>query len=139
MDATENPGAGEARRRLLDAGAAQLERPPWRHPNEAPVEDVVLLRFALWRASAQPGPGALSQVEAALGLLESARSDLEALETALLFTARAEGLTWARIAELLGLRSAQAAQQRYQRISERPGRAGSDAGERAGADGASRR
>ncbi len=59
-------------------------------------------------------------MEAGLALVESARSDLDALETALVFTARAEGLTWARVAETMGMRSPQAAQQRYQRTAERP-------------------
>lgn len=110
----------DARNVLLAGGAEGLARLPWRHPNEAPVDDGVLVRFALWRASANLESASLEPVEAGLRLLASARADLDTLETALLFTARAEGMTWAHIAGLLGLGSAQAAQQRFQRVSERP-------------------
>ena len=79
-----------------------------------------LLRFALWRVTGQGDDVSVPELEAGLSLIDSARSELDSLETALVFTARAEGLTWARIAEALGLRSPQAAQQRYQRTAERP-------------------
>ena len=107
-----------ARDRLLTAGAADLPHRPWQHPNEPP-DDVTLLRFALSRASGQVGHASREELAAALVLLEGARADLDALETALLFTARAEGMTWPEIADLLGLRSPQAAQQRLQRVSTR--------------------
>lgn len=109
-----------ARALLLEAGADELARRPWQHPNEAP-DDTALARFVLWRATAQVGSARVAELEAGLALLASARSDLDALETALVFIARAEGLTWARIAEAMGMRSPQAAQQRYQRTAERPG------------------
>lgn len=109
-----------ARTVLLTAGAAQLDRRPWQHSNEAP-DDASLVRFALWRNAAQIGAADTAELEAGLSLLAAARSDLEALEAALVFTARAEGLTWARIAAAMGLRSPQAAQQRFQRNLERPG------------------
>lgn len=109
----------QARDLLLEAGAASLGRRPWQHPNEAP-EDAALARFALWRATTATGTASIPEVEAGLALIASARSDLDTLETALVFTARAEGLTWGRIAEAMGLRSPQAAQQRYQRTAERP-------------------
>jgi hypothetical protein len=76
----------------------------------------------LWRANgtgrglAVDGP----DVRAALTLVSAARAELEAQETALLFLARAEGLTWPEIAESLGLRAAKAAQQRLDRLSGRP-------------------
>jgi len=108
----------EARRVLLDTGAADLPRMPWQHPS-APAEDVLLLRHALHRAGGQVGSGPTVELRAALRLLEAARSDLDGLETALLLSARAEGLTWTEIAEDLGLRSAQAAQQRSRRLDER--------------------
>ena len=103
---------------LLAAGADGFARRPWQHPNEAP-DDATLARFALWRAAGQVGTARTSEVEAGLALIDSARSDLESVESALVFTARAEGLTWAQIAEAMGMRSPQAAQQRYQRAAER--------------------
>lgn len=110
----------DARSVLLHAGAGDLPRQPWQHPKEPP-DATALARFALWRATSQVGEGSTAELEAGLALIDSARSDLDALETALVFTARAEGLTWARIAEVMGMGSPQAAQQRYQRTSERPG------------------
>jgi hypothetical protein len=56
---------------------------------------------------------------AALRLLPAARAEVDQVETALLLTARAEGMTWARIASAMGLGSAQAAQQRYDRVGHR--------------------
>lgn len=109
-----------ARSVLLHASAGDLARQPWQHPKEPP-DAAALARFALWRAASQVGGGSTPELEAGLALIDSARSDLDALETALVFTARAEGLTWARIAEAMGMGSPQAAQQRYQRTSERPG------------------
>lgn len=107
-----------ARGVLLRAGADDLGRRPWQHPNESP-DDTALARFALWRATSQVGAGGSPVLEAGLALIDAARSDLDALEAALVFTARAEGMTWAQIAETMGMRSPQAAQQRYQRAAER--------------------
>jgi hypothetical protein len=58
---------------------------------------------------------------AALTLVPAARHDLEQVEAALLAAARGHGLTWAQIAFGLGLRSSQAAQQRYDRLTGRVG------------------
>lgn len=110
---------GAARAALLATGAADLQRHPWQHPNEAP-DATTLARFALWRASDLSDSTRTEALEAGLALIDLARSDLDSLETALVFSARAEGLTWARIAEIMGLRSPQAAQQRFQRAAERP-------------------
>ncbi|MER7756579.1 DNA-binding protein [Kitasatospora sp. NPDC097643] len=72
-------------------------------------------------------------VMAALTLIARARADLDVLEASLMFVARDLGLTWQDIAYDLGLRSAQAAQQRAGRSRQgsgagrRPGRAGSPA------------
>lgn len=81
---------------------------------------MTLLRYALWRANQKTDTASTEELRAALRLIESARSDLDTLEVALLLTARAEGLTWSQISEELGLRSPQAAQQRYQRVAQRP-------------------
>ncbi len=106
----------QARQRLMDAGASTLPRAPWLHPAQ-PASSVDLVRFAVWRA--QTGKVSQDEIDAALTLLPAARMEVEQLETALLFTARAEGLTWARIGRDMGLGSAQAALQRYDRLTER--------------------
>lgn len=110
--------ADSARRRLCESGADQLPRLPWSHPHSTP-DDQTLLRFAMWRANANVGAASHDDLRAALVLLESARSDLDALEAGLMLIARAEGLTWPDIATHLGVRSPQAAQQRFQRVSAR--------------------
>lgn len=106
-----------ARRRLLEAGADAVPLPPWARAGDAP-DDAALLRFAVWRANTAGDVGH-DELRAALRLVESARGDLDALEAGLLLIARAEGLTWPDIAGQLGVRSPQAAQQRFQRVSHR--------------------
>jgi len=105
-----------ARQHLLDAGASALPRPPWLHRSQPPAS-ADLVRFALWRDRT----GSLSdgEVEAALTLLPAARAEMKQLETAMLFTARAQGLSWARISRAMGLGSAQAAVQRFDRLTRR--------------------
>ena len=104
-----------ARRRLLDA-AHDLPRPPWLSPGQPP-QSVDLVRHLLWRTNGGQGaPVPVEDVVSALALLPSARQELEQVEAALLFVARAEGLSWDRIAEASGLRSRQAAQQRFGRV-----------------------
>jgi hypothetical protein len=112
--------AREARARaaLRDAGAAALPRPPWLHRDQPPAA-LDLIRFASWR-------GATGEVDehtvlAALTLLPAARAELDQLEAAVLLTARAHGLSWSRISGALGLSSAQAAQQRCDRVTGRTG------------------
>lgn len=107
-----------ARRRLTDSGAGALPRLPWM-AGDVPHDDVVLLRHLLWRATGGGDPDAARDLPAGLRLLESARAELDALEAGLLFLARAEGLTWGQIAEHLGVRSPQAAQQRFERVTAR--------------------
>ena len=106
----------DARGRLLSAGAVDLPRPPWRHARQPPSA-VDLIQFALWRDRS----GAVDEehLMAALTLLAAARAEFDQMEAALLFTARAHGLSWAQISHALGLRSAQAAQQRFDRVSGR--------------------
>lgn len=116
---SDHDPVGLARQHLQATGAQDLPRSPWQHPAEPP-EAATLLRFALWRANRPGRTTSLEELTAALSLIETARSDLDSLEAALLLTARAEGMTWAEVAEALGLRSPQAAQQRFQRISQRP-------------------
>jgi hypothetical protein len=122
-DSDQGQAAREAaaRARLLAAGAAALPRPPWLHDRQ-PLAAADLIRFAVWRA----GPGDLTEQEllAALTLLPAARAELDQAEAALLFTARAYGLSWPRISRAMGLGSAQAAQQRFDRVTGRAGRQG---------------
>jgi hypothetical protein len=58
-------------------------------------------------------------IAAGLSLLEPVRADLERYELLLITGARARGLTWEQIAEVLGLESRQAAEQRSRRLRER--------------------
>ncbi len=84
-----------------------------------PHDDATLIRYALWRANSREGLDVPRDLHAALTLLESARAEMDALEAGLLFVARAEGLTWPEIAKHLGVRSPQAAQQRFERVTSR--------------------
>ncbi|MGY2004080.1 hypothetical protein [Blastococcus sp. SYSU DS1024] len=111
-----------ARERLLDAGAAELPRPPWLRGSQPPHE-VDLVRHLLWRSANGPVPA--EDVLAGLALLPAVRAGVDQLETALVFAARAEGLSWAQIAGASGLSSRQAAQQRFDRVSGRLGDDGS--------------
>jgi hypothetical protein len=106
----------DARRRLLGAGAAALSRPPWLHRSQPPAA-VDLIQFALWRG--HTGDVDEDSVLAALTLLPAARAEVDQVEAALLLTARAHGLSWPRISRALGLASAQAAQQRFDRVTGR--------------------
>ncbi|QLQ10227.1 MAG: hypothetical protein HZY75_07325 [Nocardioidaceae bacterium] len=105
-----------ARARLLDVGAKDLPPRPWQHQSQ-PLADLDLVRYAAWIArmpDAEPG-----LVRAGISLLESARAELDQIEAALLFAARAAGMTYPELAAALGLRSAQAAQQRLSRVASR--------------------
>lgn len=109
----------EVRRVVLAAGAGELQPRPWQHPQQ-PAADTDLLRYVTWLAR---DPAVDSGVLAAgLGLVSSARAELDQLEAALLFAARAAGLTYQQIGQALGLGSAQAAQQRMGRVVERTDR-----------------
>jgi glutathione S-transferase len=108
----------QATQLLLDGGASQLPRRPWLNERQPPSAADLILHL-LWRANGS-GPGAPADaldVRAGLALISAARAEMEGLETALLFLARAEGLTWPQISQSLGLRSPQAAQQRLDRLT----------------------
>jgi hypothetical protein len=117
-DADQAAAAGEAkaRRQLLDAGAASLPRPPWRHARQPPAA-ADLIQFALWRAST--GDIGEETLFAALALLPAARAEIDQIEAAMLLTARSAGLSWPQISRALGLGSAQGAQQRFDRVAGR--------------------
>jgi hypothetical protein len=130
MDQAQAAREADARGQLLKSGASSLPRPPWLHERQPPSA-TDLIRFALWQATVG-GPTANADdlgeesVLAALTLLAAARAELDQSEAALLFTARSHGLSWPRISRAMGLRSPQAAQQRFDRVS---GRAHSLAGQ----------
>ncbi len=117
-DPDHRQAAGEtsARQRLLDAGAAALPRPPWLRGSQPPSA-ADLIRFALWRGAA--GDTGEPSLLAALTLLRAARAEVDQLEAATLLLARAQGLSWPRISRAMGLASAQAAQQRFDRVTGR--------------------
>ena len=120
-DAAEALRHSQAARILLDRGASDLPPRPWLGERQPPSASD-LIQHVLWRAN---GTGRGETVDgldlrAGLSLISAARAEMDGLETALLFLARAEGLTWAQIAQSLGLRSAQAAQQRLDRLLGRP-------------------
>lgn len=117
-EAREAARIDAARQQLLDAGADQLPRQPWQ-PNWAPPDDTTLLRFAVRHANLAPARASHDEIRAALSLIETAREDLDAIESALILIARAEGLTWPDIARQLRVRTPQAAQQRFRRVSTR--------------------
>ncbi len=122
-EAADDQAAGArqqwARDRLTARGGKDLPRLPWLAPRQ-PHDAVTLIRQALWRANTERGALDLpDDLLAAIALLAAARAELDQIEAGLLFVARAEGLTWAEIARALGLRTAQAAQQRHERVLAR--------------------
>ncbi|WP_258726277.1 DNA-binding protein [Cellulomonas sp. NS3] len=117
-----------ARTLLLELGAADLDARPW-EPAGMPPSAVDLVRFFLWWSgrgdpggTGLDGPDGPDAARAALALLPAARAELDQVETALLFTARGAGLTWAQMADALGMNSPQACQQRLDRLLARRGR-----------------
>lgn len=116
-DQEQSRREADATRRLLEHGAADLQPRPWR-PEPTPPSAVDLTHYALWRSSQLTS----EDLKGALSLLRSAREEVESVEAALLFVARAEGLTWAQIAEAMDFRSPQACQQYVSRLSSRQGK-----------------
>lgn len=105
-----------ARARLGAAGADELPPRPWQHTGQ-PASDADLVRYAAWRAR-MPDVD-IDIVTSGVRLLESARAELDQIEAALLLAARSAGMTWPDLSDALGLRSAQAAQQRLNRVAAR--------------------
>lgn len=101
---------------LRSVGGDGLVARPWQADGQ-PASDADLVRLAAWKAA---DPEVDPEVVAAgLGLMESARSELDQVEAGLLFAARAAGVTFQQIAAALGLGSGQAAQQRMSRVLAR--------------------
>src|SRR4029453_9506703 len=114
----------QARAVVNATGAAELKRRPWQ-ANRQPAADGDLVRFVAWccRDASRTDPAV---VEAGLRLLASARAELDQVEAGLLFAARGAGMTWPQIADALDLGSAQAAQQRFNRVLARMSRPETD-------------
>jgi hypothetical protein len=83
----------------------------------ASLHQVDLIHFAL-RGAHGDDPG-VAVLQAALTLLPAARAEMDQLEAAVLLTARSLGLSWPQISRAMGLASAQAAQQRCDRVTGR--------------------
>ena len=60
-----------------------------------------------------------ADLTAALTLMPQVRAEVDQLEASLLLIARGRGMTWQEMAYWLGLGSAQAARQRYERLTRR--------------------
>ncbi|CAM3616357.1 hypothetical protein GCM10007368_32460 [Isoptericola cucumis] len=130
-DAAGDQGAADAEARaratLLALGADALAPRPWQ-PAGVPPSAADLVRHYLWRSARgdltpeQDAAGAL----AALALVPAARAEADQLETAALFSARAAGHTFGRMAAARGLGSPQAVQQRLDRLVARSGAAAED-------------
>lgn len=63
-----------------------------------------------------------ADLTAALTLMPTVRAEADQLEASLLLIARGQGMTWQELAYWLGLGSAQAARQRYERLTRRTAR-----------------
>jgi len=104
--------AGTEAARTRAAGSATLL------PHEA-VRLVELLAAGTARRADREPRVDRDDLLAALTLLPQVRAELDETELGLLVMARGRGLTWAQVAEGLGLGSAQAAQQRHDRLATR--------------------
>nr|MDT0657507.1 DNA-binding protein [Micromonospora sp. DSM 115978] len=132
IDPFTPPDAGRARahrqvaalhritERHADTGA---RRRRYAHPDVLDPQEAVRLVLALAGGAAHldPGEAEVDQADmtAALTLIPHVRADLDAIELGLLSMARGRGLTWQAIAFGLGLGTAQAARQRYERLAGR--------------------
>jgi hypothetical protein len=94
-----------------------------RHPAMiGPAEAVrLLVMLAAGSAVAEDGEddADAADLTAALTLMPMVRAEVDQIEASLLTIARARGMTWQELAFGLGLGSAQAARQRYERLALR--------------------
>jgi hypothetical protein len=81
----------------------------------------LLVGLAAGSAVAEDGEEAVdaADLSAALTLMPLVRAEIDQLEASLLLIARGQGMTWQELAFWLGLGSAQAARQRYERLNLR--------------------
>jgi hypothetical protein len=97
----------------------------WRHvhPHVLSPHEAVRLVVVMASGTVEPGegepPADVTDIAAALTLVPHARAELDEFEVALLQMARGRGMTWQDIAHGLGLGSAQAARQRFERLTSR--------------------
>ncbi|PGH46560.1 hypothetical protein GA0070622_4409 [Micromonospora sediminicola] len=94
------------------------------HPDVPDAYEAATLVMALaGGAELQEGEEPVDQADlmAALTLIPHVRAEVDVLEAGLLQVARGRGMTWQAIAFGLGLGSAQAARQRYERLTVRTG------------------
>jgi hypothetical protein len=107
--------------RIYQRHAAEpARRDRGRHPAMIGPSEAVRVLVSLAAGSAVVADGEepvdAADLTAALTLMPSARAELDQLEASLLKIARAQGMTWQELAFGLGLGSAQAARQRYDRL-----------------------
>ena len=104
-------------------GPAEAVRSAGRTPPILSPHQAVELITSIAAGSALPGPDEpqvdVADLAAALTLLPTVRAEIDQLEAGLMQMARGRGMTWADLAHGLGLGSAQAAQQRYERLRGR--------------------
>jgi hypothetical protein len=102
------------------------------HPELLAPHEAVRLMAMLAGGVIDPmdGEPSLDEVDlvAALSLLPLVRAEVDEMEAGLIMVARGRGMSWSRIAFALGLRTAQAAQQRADRLAVRGERRADDAG-----------
>jgi hypothetical protein len=101
------------------ADSAARRARPGLAPMAGPAEAVRLLAsLAAGSAVLEDGEDSVDTADltAALTLVPSARAEMDQLEASLLLIARGQGMTWQELAFGLGLGSAQAARQRYDRL-----------------------
>ncbi|GAA2710733.1 DNA-binding protein [Micromonospora olivasterospora] len=133
------PDAGRARAHRTHAALARIterhaaddtRRRRHAHPYVPDPYEAVALVTALAAGGAEHAPDEepvdSADLVAALTLVPHVRAEVDALEAGLLRLARDRGLTWQAIAYGLGLGTAQAARQRYERLTGRLG-GGADA------------
>jgi hypothetical protein len=93
------------------------------NPHLLSPHEAVRLVVMLAGGAVPPGdgevPAGAADIGAALTLMPQVRAELDQVETALLRIARGRGMTWQDIAYGLGLGTAQAARQRYERLAAR--------------------
>ncbi len=94
-----------------------------RHPDVLDPHEAVTLVTALaaGSAAAEDGepPVGTTDLADALALMPLVRGRVDDMEASLITIARGHAMTWGEIATALGLRSAQAAQQRSERLARR--------------------
>lgn len=94
-----------------------------RHPALISPGEAVRLLTLLAAGGTAPEDGEdpvdAADLTAALTLMPLVRAEADQIEASLLTVARGRGMTWQELAFGLGLRSSQAAQQRYERLSRR--------------------